>query len=658
MKNNAGDSNSPGTSPKVIQKALLASICLLLSTGAALAHVALDDPNGGEVLEVDSVHTVAWHDVVAHGPADYDLWYSTSGTDGPWIEIISNLNSYTYDWTVPDTPSNQVRVRVQQDNSDTDYTDVSDSDFAIVGTVPVGTVTLEAEQDATLYEGDGELANGVGEFLFTGRTESRNGSLERRALLAFAIANAIPGGSTITEVTLVLTVSRTISGMQTVNLYRVLESWSEGPSDAPGQEGGGTAAESGDVTWVHRVYAGTEWATVGASFSQSASTTRQIDGTGAYTFSSSQDMVADVQGWLDSPSDNYGWTVVMPSPSTGSAKRFNSRENGGDSSSRPRLIVTYELGLEAPTADFNFSPSSPRAGEQVSFSDQSTGFPTAWLWDFGDGGSSDEQSPTHVFATSGTFTVSLTASNDNGSDQTSAVITVLPEDEPDLTELILVPAAANAVGSGGAFFVTTADVFNGGPATASFRFLWLPRGADNSSPEESALFTLEPRQARRFHNLLAEAFDATGALGAIALVSDSADLEVETRTFNQTENGTFGQSLPGVAADDLIPAGTPVRVLFLTENGEFRSNLGLVNGVNSPITLQWELFANDGTSLGTDLIDLPAWGNVQLNRILADFSPIEAAYVEVWTTTSGGVFTCYGSVLDKVTSDPTTVLPR
>lgn len=112
MKNNVGDSNSPGNSPKVMQKALLASIFLLLSTGAAFAHVALDDPNGGEVLEVDSVHTVAWHDVVAHGPADYDLWYSTSGPDGPWIEIISNLNGYTYDWTVPDTPSNQVRVRV------------------------------------------------------------------------------------------------------------------------------------------------------------------------------------------------------------------------------------------------------------------------------------------------------------------------------------------------------------------------------------------------------------------------------------------------------------------------------------------------------------------------------------------------------------------
>jgi hypothetical protein len=51
-------------------------------------------------------------------------------------------------------------------------------------------------------------------------------------------------------------------------------------------------------------------------------------------------------------------------------------------------------------------------------------------------------------------------------------------------------------------------------------------------------------------------------------------------------------------------------------------------------------------------------GNTQLNRVLADFAPIEAAYADIWTDTGGGVFACYGSVLDEVSSDPTTVLPQ
>jgi hypothetical protein len=99
-------------------------------------------------------------------------------------------------------------------------------------------------------------------------------------------------------------------------------------------------------------------------------------------------------------------------------------------------------------------------------------------------------------------------------------------------------------------------------------------------------------------------------------------------------------------------------VLFLTENGDLRSNLGLVNGVNEQITVRWELFASDGSSLGTGQTSLQPWGNRQLNQVLGDFAPIEAAYAHVWTTTAGGAFTCYGSVLDNQTSDPTTVLPE
>jgi len=426
---------------------------------------------------------------------------------------------------------------------------------------------------------------------------------------------------------------------------------------APGQQGGGGVAEAGDATWVHRVFPDTLWSTPGGAFSPTASAVQQVASVASYTFGSTAEMVTDVQGWLDDPSDNHGWALVLPSPAIGSAKRFNSREHG-TASSRPRLTVTYEAGSEVPTADFGFTPSSPRVGEVVSFTDLSSGSPTAWEWDFGDGETSSEQHPTHSYASTGVFTVSLTVSNANGSDTANQAVTVLPDEDPELTELVIVPAAANAGGSGGAFFVTTVDLYNRGSSAASFRFLWLPRGADNSDPARSTLFTLEPGQTMRFHNLLADVFGATDAVGAVAVLSDSDSLEVMSRTFNQTEGGTFGQSLPGVPARELIPAGNSAAVMFLTEDGAFRSNLGLVNGIDSPITVQWELFAGDGSSLGTGEVELAAWGNVQLNRVLADFAPIEAAYTLVWTPTTGGAFTSYGSVLDEQTSDPTTVLPR
>jgi hypothetical protein len=414
-------------SPRVTQRQLAGSawgviLFLALFTGQVHAHVVLDSPNGGEMLEAGSVAQIVWHDAVNHGPANYDLWYSITGPEGPWMVIDSGLprsgsGNTTYDWVVPDTPSNQVRLRVFQNNSeDEDYSDISDADLAIVSSSTVLPVVLEPERDATIYEdGNGTNANGSGSYLFTGRSESRNDSAERRALLAFQITEAIPEGSTITSVSLDLTMSRTNSGGQTVGLHRLLENWSEGPSDPPGQEGSGTTAEAGDVTWMHREFPDTLWTTSGASFAQLASATMQVVDEGDYSYSSTPELVADVQGWLDDPSSNHGWVLVVDSPPSGSAKRFDSRENSA-ASSRPQLTIEYEADLDGPTASFSFTPARPRPGDEVRFSDESTGEPTSWLWDFGDGQTSQENNPSHSYTTSGNKTVKLVVSNASGSD--------------------------------------------------------------------------------------------------------------------------------------------------------------------------------------------------------------------------------------------------
>jgi len=61
--------------------------------------------------------------------------------------------------------------------------------------------------------------------------------------------------------------------------------------------------------------------------------------------------------------------------------------------------------------------------QAVQFTDNSTGNPTSWSWDFGDGSTSAAQHPSHAFATAGTFTVTLTARNAAGSNAASRAIT-------------------------------------------------------------------------------------------------------------------------------------------------------------------------------------------------------------------------------------------
>lgn len=70
----------------------------------------------------------------------------------------------------------------------------------------------------------------------------------------------------------------------------------------------------------------------------------------------------------------------------------------------------------APTAAFSSSTTGGSAPLQVDFTDLSSGAPTGWLWDFGDGGSATTQDAGHLYTTPGTYTVTLTATNACGSD--------------------------------------------------------------------------------------------------------------------------------------------------------------------------------------------------------------------------------------------------
>ncbi|MEN6611015.1 MAG: PKD domain-containing protein [Methanoregulaceae archaeon] len=77
----------------------------------------------------------------------------------------------------------------------------------------------------------------------------------------------------------------------------------------------------------------------------------------------------------------------------------------------------YALSNRPPVADFTTDVTSGLTPLAVRFTDTSTGSPTAWSWDFGDGDSTNAtvQNPVHTYLTNGTFTVSLTVTNGGGS---------------------------------------------------------------------------------------------------------------------------------------------------------------------------------------------------------------------------------------------------
>ena len=94
--------------------------------------------------------------------------------------------------------------------------------------------------------------------------------------------------------------------------------------------------------------------------------------------------------------------------------------NGSGVSSLTRMgYITVTLP-PPPVAAFTGTPQAGTAPFTVQFTDASTGSPTAWYWQFGDGGSSIAQSPSHTYLNYGTYTVNLTATNPGGSNTASS----------------------------------------------------------------------------------------------------------------------------------------------------------------------------------------------------------------------------------------------
>lgn len=103
------------------------------------------------------------------------------------------------------------------------------------------------------------------------------------------------------------------------------------------------------------------------------------------------------------------YDLLTPSPMPCDTVQFGQAED---------YSITVLPNLEPPTPLLSANPLFSCDGN-VQFSDLSLNVPTAWSWNFGDGGTSNAQSPSHQYTSSGTYSVSLTATNANGQQDTT-----------------------------------------------------------------------------------------------------------------------------------------------------------------------------------------------------------------------------------------------
>lgn len=135
---------------------------------------------------------------------------------------------------------------------------------------------------------------------------------------------------------------------------------------------------------------------------------------------------------------------------------------------------------EAPVPDFSASSQTIFEGEKVDFKDLSTNEPTEWQWSF-EGGTpftSSEQNPSGVlYSKAGTYSVSLTATNEGGS-ETKTTTSYITVQEPVSAPVADFSASKNIVSLGERVAFT--DLSTNNPAS----WKWTFQGADPSTSTE------------------------------------------------------------------------------------------------------------------------------------------------------------------------------
>ncbi|MEO6323819.1 MAG: PKD domain-containing protein [Thermoanaerobaculia bacterium] len=233
----------------------------------------------------------------------------------------------------------------------------------------------------------------------------------------------------------------------------------------------------------------------------------------------------------------------------------------------------------------------------------------------------------------------------------------------------LIPVAVKQEsGSGGAVFTSDGWLRNQGAATVAADLYFTPENVDGlaGASVRKASVTIPPSNTLRLSDLVASVFGTSGTNGQVEVRSTSiSSLSLRTTVDSVTggdASSRFGTEMPTVTSGSGTGLGDPELVLpGIDDDANYRANVILVETTGSPATAEVTVTGPAGNLIGTLTRLLPAFGKIQINRVVDTASPgarVSSGWASVRVIGGLGRVSAVATVIDNRSGTFSAVLAR
>ncbi|MDP9190943.1 MAG: PKD domain-containing protein [Acidobacteriota bacterium] len=328
---------------------------------------------------------------------------------------------------------------------------------------------------------------------------------------------------------------------------------------------------------------------------------------------------------------------------------------------------------KVPELAFSQFPAAGAKGVPVTFTVNVTNLvdvpnATGWVWNFGDGGSPISQAGTgssttiqHTYTKTGTFSVSVKARNaeDTANAQTGQAVAapgVVITDTPEFKYLL--PVVVHSPGQNNSIWRTDVQIYTPDPSVTPATPLRMDAKLRNIPA------TLEIRNSTYTYEDFMRVFTNGNDSGPVIItVRSQYAPQIWTRTYNQTETGTFGQYIPAVRIDAAAGGGSAFGegkyyIAGLRHGSRFRTNLGFLNPNAQTINATVKVFDDRQLQVGQFSLQLPQYELKQFPitapEAVPSLSPDRPFSLQI-EVPSGQWLIVYASEIDNASGDPMTI---